>query len=206
MNILQSRLARWVAPLGVVAATVLATAAPAGAATGTASMESALRNVSAGHATSADLAFIRQHPDIADKIPAPGGPVLTKVLTTPKLLGPPSQMPIPSWPYEAQYTQYSTLGNVMYTWHVHYALNGLPWAGITNWEETTDWLTDVSSVVVIGDLTANAHSAVPSSTGWAIRSRHLQYCVLTYCYANTYPHSRLDVSEGLSGVITGSAS
>jgi hypothetical protein len=176
----------------------VATAGPASASSADQRLDVAMRHVASGTSTSADLAVIRQHPDVARQVPDPAGLRLvtrTTVARTPIGVAP---TVVGNYYTESYYTQLSTLGNVLYNWHLHITFTAdVPWnvtAVPAGPNDRYDWITDASSVVFLREVTLNVATAVPAAWSKVSYQRRIEYCVVKYgCYANTYPHADVTI-------------
>ena len=164
-------------------------------------MVQALDRIGDGTWTQADLALIRQYPDIAAQVPDPsappevlstssggtgnsGGRTTSTIATAAVTCG---------WWVDVWFAKTSILGNTIYRWHhkVVYCRNG---AKVTDWQSRSDYLTDQQNGVYMRDLKANYAYGLGTNNAVSFRQREIEYCILKIgCYENHYPWSQITI-------------
>jgi hypothetical protein len=188
---------------GLALASMILGASPAQAATPDGSNDPqvvvALERIEAGTWTQADLAVIRQYPDIAAQVPDPSQPAELLSVSSSGGTAPSggktaaSLTTICTAYVDAWFQKVSVLGNSIYKWHhyVRYCRNG---SAVTSWQARYDYITDEQSGVYVRDLVVNAQWGLGSNSATSHLQRHLEFCVYKVgCYENHYPWSKITV-------------
>lgn len=160
----------------------------------------ALQRISDGNYTAADIALIKNFPDIAAQVPdpRPGGVVETVRVIRPDgttfkrartFMGSGSGTWCNDCWVQTNHTQKSLLGFTIYIWH-HRVQAHRSGGIMQSWALRTDFVTNVDGVVEMQELSGESHYGMGTTKATSFRQRHMKYCVLKYgCYSNVYPYS-----------------
>lgn len=168
---------------------------------------SAMRNVSSGKYSDADMELLKRHPEAARIVPDPNPEndkrgvtlsagaeksVLGKLLAPGQPTTPPEFSASGCWWAEVWFSKKSTLGNTLYKWHHRIEWCGNDTSAVTSWGNRLDYITEVDPVIYQRDLKTDWTTGTGTYTAESFRQRHLEYCALRVgCYANTYPWSQI---------------
>ena len=162
---------------------LLVAAGPAAASNDQVRLKIAMQHVASGSVlTSADVAVIRSHPDVARIVPDPNGFTFDPGTIKTTMIGPLDGHST----YEPTWTQRSFFGNTLYTRHYHIEWTWLGPSEVTSWVTRYDFITDVDPVIYFRELVADQADAAGGITARTFRERHIEYCAAKVaCYANT---------------------
>lgn len=205
-----------VAVLGIaIAAGLVVVGGPAGRAhaddIASASEAAAVARIENGGWTQADLDLIRAKPELADITVDPtqefeqsvdnvaatyisGGSANTMntVAAPSAVIGSTTRC----WYAQPTWKLKSLLHSTIYTW-AHYVSWCVKDGKITKWQERFDWFPTHQSVVDVAELVTNVASSPGAPTAYSQFQRHVRLCAGPWCYANTYPTSKVTVGNGV---------